>query len=401
MLKLLFIVYDVSKEGGNSLQALNLAVQISSIGHKVIIITSSINNLMNRFLNKNKIRIYSPSKKNKESLNPLMKQIGFIKIINFVASKEKVDLIQLFDPISTGLVGLYSLIRFQKPIVIRLGTIFEKFYAGKMKNLLRKSNRNTIKKIGFITEKILKLFCIFVLIKCKSVISNSSFIYNHYKPYIDENKMYIIHNGVNIKKSSKNDNFLKHNDYALYVGRIEPRKSINIIIKAYSKLSLKTRPKKLYLIGDYNFDPEYTELLKNLIKKLGLKENIIFKGFVSQNYLYMYYKNSRYTIFSSNDRFFPMTEGLSNVVLEAMASGAVVVASNVAGVSEVIINGENGFLYNSYSIKELIQILSKLDEAPDDYLDIIKNNAKIFIQNNLNFRKISRKYLKIYNNVTN
>ncbi|KKK48244.1 hypothetical protein LCGC14_3147100, partial [marine sediment metagenome] len=64
MLKLLFIVYDVSKEGGNSLQALNLAVQISSIGHKVIIITSSINNLMNRFLNKNKIRIYSPSKKN-------------------------------------------------------------------------------------------------------------------------------------------------------------------------------------------------------------------------------------------------------------------------------------------------------------------------------------------------
>jgi len=401
MLKLLFIVYDVSKEGGNSLQALNLAVQISSIGHKVIIITSSINNLMNRFLNKNKIRISSPSPPHHASLNPLMKQIGFIKIINFVASKEKVDLIQLFDPISTGLVGLYSLIRFQKPIVIRLGTIFEKFYGYKIKNILRISNRNAIKKIEFIVEKIIKFFCVFVLIKCKSVIANSSYIKNHYKRFIDGNKMYVIHNGVDIEKFSKNVGFLKHNDYALSVGRIEPRKSINIIIKAYSKLSLKTRPKKLYLIGDYNFDPDYTELLKNLIKKLGLKENIIFKGFVSQNYLYKYYKNARYTIFSSNDRFFPMTEGLPNVVLEAMASGAVIVASNVAGVSEVIRNGENGFLYSSNSISELIEILSILDEAPDNYLDIIKNNATSYILNNLNFRKICRKYLKIYHNISN
>lgn len=189
MLKILFIVYDVSKEGGNSLQALNLAVQISSKGYKVIIITSNINNRINTFLKKKNIKIYSTSKKNKISLNPLMKQIEFIKIINIVASKEKVNLIQLFDPISTGLVGLYSLIRFQKPIVIRLGTIFEKFYAGKMINLVRISKRHTIKKIAFITEKILKFFCIFILLKCKIVISNSSFINNHYKPYIDENKM--------------------------------------------------------------------------------------------------------------------------------------------------------------------------------------------------------------------
>lgn len=282
-----------------------------------------------------------------------------------------------------------------------MGTIFEKFYAAKLKNILRISYRNTSIKIEKIFEKILRICCIFVLSKSKSVISNSSFIYNHYKPYLNENKMHIIHNGVKIKKFSKNNNILKHNDYALYVGRIEPRKSINIIIKAYSKLSLKTRPKELYLIGDYNFDPDYTNILKNLIEKLGLKENIIFKGFVSQNYLYKYYKNARYTIFSSNDRFFPMTEGLPNVVLEAMASGAVIVASNVAGVSEVIRNGENGFLYNPYSISELIQILSKLNEAPENYLNIIKKNAKTFIQNNLNFKMISRKYLKIYNNLIN
>ncbi len=401
MLKILFIIYDMSKEGGNSLQAFNLAIQISLLEHEVLIITSSIENNKKQMLEKNQIRVYTIFKKKSKKINPLMRQLEFFKLINNVASKEKIDLIHLFDPISTGLVGLYSLIKFQKPIVIRLGTIYEKFYGHKIKNILRISNRNAIKKIEFIVEKIIKFFCIFVLIKCKSVISNSSYINNHYKSFIDGNKMYVIHNGVDIEKFSKNVDFLKHNDYALYVGRIEPRKSINIIIKAYSKLSLKTRPEELYLIGDYNFDPDYTELLKNLIRKLGLKENIIFKGFVSQNYLYKYYKNARYTIFSSNDRFFPMTEGLPNVVLEAMASGAVIVASNVAGVSEVIRNGENGFLYNSYSIRELIQILSKLDEAPDNYLDIIKNNAKIFIQNNLNFRKISRKYLKIFNNLTN
>lgn len=398
MSKFLFIIYDMSKEGGNSLQALNLAIQISLIGHEVIIITLNINNNQEKILNKTHIRVYTSFKKNNKKLNPLIKQLRLIKLINIVASKEEINLIQLFDPISTGLVSLYSLIRFRKPIVIRLGTIFEKFYAAKLKNILRISYKNISIKIF---EKILRICCIFVLIKSKSVISNSSFINNHYKPYLNENKMHIIHNGVNIKKFSKNNNFLKHNDYALYVGRIEPRKSINIIIEAYSELSINTRPKKVYLIGDYNFDPDYTNILKILIKKLGLKEDITFKGFVPQNYLYKYYKNARYTIFSSNDKLFPMTEGLPNVVLEAMASGTIIVASDVAGVSEVIRNGENGFLYNSYSISELIKILSKLDEAPENYLNIIKNNAKIFIQNNLNFKIISRKYLEVYNNLIN
>ena len=43
MSKFLFIIYDLSKEGGNSLQAFNLAIQISSIKHEVVIITLDIN----------------------------------------------------------------------------------------------------------------------------------------------------------------------------------------------------------------------------------------------------------------------------------------------------------------------------------------------------------------------
>ncbi len=399
MSKILFIIYDMSKEGGNSLQAMNLAIQISFFGHEIIIITLNINNTQEKIFKNTNIRVYTSFKKNNKELNPLIKQLKLIKLINLVAFKEEIDLIQLFDPISTGLVSLYSFVRIRKPIVIRLGTIFEKSYTNKLKNIIGISNRNTITKIEKIFEKILRIYCIFVLNRSKSVISNSSFIYNHYKSYIDEKKMHIIHNGVNIEKFSRNEKFLKFNDYALYVGRIVPRKDINLIIKAYSKLFLKTRPNKLYIIGDYNLDPDYTNILKNLIKKLGLKENITFKGFVPQKYLYRYYKNARYTIFSSNDRLIPMTEGLPNVVIEAMASGSIIVASNVGGVSEVIRNGENGFLYNPYSISELIQILSKLDEAPGNYLNIIKNNAKIFIQNNLNFKLISRKYLEIYNNL--
>lgn len=387
----------MSKEGGNSLQAFNLAIQISLIKHEVIIITLDIDDEKKLLLEKKNIRVYNPLKNNKKNL--LIRQLKLFKLINLVASKEKINLIQLFDPISTGLIGLYSLVRFQKPIVIRLGTIFEKFYAAKFKNILRISNRNINIKIELIFEKIFRIYCIFILRRCKSVISNSSFIDNHYKPYIDRNKMSIIHNGVDIEKFSKNDNYLKHNDYALYVGRIETRKSIDIIIKAYSQLSLKNRPKKLFLLGDYNFDSDYTNILKNLINKLGLKEDITFKGFVPQKHLYKYYKNARYTIFSSNDKLYPMTEGLPNVILEAMASGSIVVASDVAGVSEVIKNGENGFLYSTYSINQLVKILSNLDNAQQNYLYMIKNNARNFIINNFDFKEISRKYLKIYYNI--
>ncbi|MEJ2250737.1 MAG: glycosyltransferase, partial [Candidatus Lokiarchaeota archaeon] len=348
MLHILFVIYNLSKEAGNSLQAFNLAKQISLTKHQVTFITTNINEKQRRFFKNKKIKCYHLNIKN-EKVNPLIIQSKLLKIIKQVLSKEDVDLIQLFDPISTGILGLYALIKYQKPIIIRLGTIFEKFYASKLKSLSPLLKGNIDKIFEVIIEKLLKLYIQLILINSSVIISNSYFIENYYKNSIYEDKMFIIPNGVDLRIFSENKFNFNENDFGLYIGRIEPRKSINMIIKAYFKLSNKSRPERLYLIGDHELDPNYTKILKELIKKLDLDHKIIFKGFVNQKYLYNYYKNARYTIFSSNDCFFPITEGLPNVILEAMASGSIIVASDIAGVPEIIRDCENGFIYNSHS----------------------------------------------------
>jgi len=77
-------------------------------------------------MTKKNIRSYTLFKNNNKKINPLIRQLKLFKLIILVASKEKTNLKQLFDPISTGLIGLNSLIRFPRPTIIRLVTIIEK-----------------------------------------------------------------------------------------------------------------------------------------------------------------------------------------------------------------------------------------------------------------------------------
>jgi glycosyltransferase involved in cell wall biosynthesis len=87
----------------------------------------------------------------------------------------------------------------------------------------------------------------------------------------------------------------------------------------------------------------------DLVKQWGLEDKIFFEGAVHdvESELVKYGTG----IMASTKRF---SEGISNSVLEYMASGLVVLCSDIGGSKEIIINGVNGFLFEPEGPQSLI-----------------------------------------------
>jgi len=125
---------------------------------------------------------------------------------------------------------------------------------------------------------------------------------------------------------------LSVNDYViLSVGELNKNKNHEIVIRALSKI--KNRSNIKYIIcGKGPLDIK----LKRLISKYKLSNNVFILGF--RNDIDEIYKISDLFVFPSH------REGLSVALIEALASGLPIIASNIRGNNDLIIQGVNGLL---------------------------------------------------------
>jgi glycosyltransferase involved in cell wall biosynthesis len=114
----------------------------------------------------------------------------------------------------------------------------------------------------------------------------------------------------------------------LSVGGLIPRKGFDLLIKALKMLSSQLRQDDLYLVivGEGESRP----VLEQLITELDLDAQVRLVGSVSHQELYLWYSAADLFCLASS------REGWPNVVLEALASGIPVVATDVWGVPEII-----------------------------------------------------------------
>lgn len=122
----------------------------------------------------------------------------------------------------------------------------------------------------------------------------------------------------------------------LFVGRLGKEKSIEVLIEAQKELAKKYNS-KLMIVGD---GPDM-EHYQNMVQDLGIKNNVIFTGKVPWIEVTKYYQLA--DIFATASR--SETQGLT--VIEAMAASLPVVAVNDESFRNVVIDGLNGYLFET------------------------------------------------------
>jgi glycosyltransferase involved in cell wall biosynthesis len=121
--------------------------------------------------------------------------------------------------------------------------------------------------------------------------------------------------------------------FILYVGLIEPRKNLPMLISAFKRFIDSGKDYKLVLVGSYGW--MYEKLLKQ-INNLDLEGMIYFTGYVSQEDLPLVYNLSSLFVYPT------IYEGFGLPVLEAMACGVPVITTDVSSLPEIV--GEAGML---------------------------------------------------------
>lgn len=161
----------------------------------------------------------------------------------------------------------------------------------------------------------------------------------------------------------KNNNLLaKYNlsvddKVILFVGNLDSAhyfKGVDYLLKAFALVLKNNSDKKikLLIVGQGDLLREY----KILADKLGMADKVIFAGYISDEELPGYYNLADLFVLPSIDK----SEAFGLVLLEAMASGKPVIASDLAGVRSVVKEGDTGFLAEAKNEKDLADKIDKL-----------------------------------------
>lgn len=166
-------------------------------------------------------------------------------------------------------------------------------------------------------------------------------------------KMRIVHCGVELARYKKVKS-KSANKHLLFVGRLAPIKGVLLLLDAFSQL-LETHPDTtLTLVGD---GPSRGDLEGKTIS-LGLENKVTFTGYKSQGEIA--------NLLATTDIFVlpSFAEGVPVVLMEAMASSVPVIAPHVAGVPELVEDGQSGFLVSPGNTKMLVARLCELLDNP-------------------------------------
>ena len=180
-----------------------------------------------------------------------------------------------------------------------------------------------------------------------------------------QNKTIVIYNGVNLSeiKISSDGNFRKHNKISkdtFLIGifsRIEPWKGQHIVIKSIHPILSKFNNVKLMIFGNHytKKGERYFEYLKSLVKDLELGNHVVFPGWIKN--LNEVYSEFDLVVLPSID-----PEPLGRVVIEAMAAGKPVLATNLGGSKECIVNNESGLLVKENDVSSMGNAILKILE---------------------------------------
>lgn len=204
-----------------------------------------------------------------------------------------------------------------------------------------------------------------------------------------KNKLHFIRNGVDLSEIAETQTISpdllqqkKVGNFILgYIGQLIPRKGIDTLIKALA--AVEDHPWRLFLVGD---GPQRQEL-ENLARQQGVLERIHFMGFRQDRLNYL----RGFDAFVLPSRL----EGIPRCLMEAMAAGVPIIASNIPGCNDLVQDQRTGILFQVDNQAMLTAMIEKMIKSPE-LRKYFAQNAMEYVESNYSATQMAREYLKMF-----
>jgi len=148
---------------------------------------------------------------------------------------------------------------------------------------------------------------------------------------------------------------------------------------------------RLVIIGD---GPE-RENLESLAANLKKKHRVVFTGTITDDKLKEYYRSCSFLVLPAVYDKKGDTEGLGVVLLEAMSYGKPVIASGVGGITDIVVNGKNGFLVphaDSIALAQAMERMAKNKRLRKN----LGHTARNTVDEKFNWNRIVEELIALY-----
>jgi glycosyltransferase involved in cell wall biosynthesis len=181
--------------------------------------------------------------------------------------------------------------------------------------------------------------------------------------------------------------------FILYLGSEQPRKNFQTLLKSFKDLIKNSDLKdiKLLKVGSSQISEIERNKIYNLIESLGIKDEVIFKGYVLESDLSSIYNAADLLVYPS------LYEGFGLPPLEGMASGTPVITSNTSSLPEVV--GDAGIMVDPMDVNALTESIYQVLTDTDLKNKMIRKGlerSKMFT-----WEKTAQKTFNIYENLLN
>lgn len=170
----------------------------------------------------------------------------------------------------------------------------------------------------------------------------------------------------------------------LAVGRLDSPKDYPNMFRAFAQVVQKDSNTVLLIAGDGPLRKD----MEVLAQKMGIEERVRFLG-IRRDIPQLMNAADAYVMSSS-------WEGMPNVLLEASASGLPIVATDVGGNGEIVLDGETGFLVPLKDPDQLAQAMLRLMSLPQEERKHMGEKARRNVEDNFALEKIVDRWEKLY-----